>query len=273
MSPDRDDRVLVDNPHHAKSPATDIGSDNGCSVGLEHSDSDSSECSQHSSAGQGGTTPRERLYVTPSIAKTPRRPVERVCAIVGCGRTFKVRVRDLRRATGRRGRYCSPPCASRGNLACITRRADQRGEANGNFKNWATRNKRAYVNRFRSRYPEKAKAHDAVKNALARGVLVRPVACQRCDAIGNTAAHHEDYSRPLDVVFVCRSCHRKLDKARRERLAQQAALSNVVPVRTVLLPVYDIRAALVDGRQGTADGDDRDHEGFATPESIQCVSR
>lgn len=112
------------------------------------------------------------------------------------------------RARGR-GRFCSRSCSSKVRV----------GESNPCFRGWVSRNKRAYVNRFRTKYPEKARAHDAVKNALRNGTLVRPTACEDCAAACHPGSHHEDYSKPLDVVFVCRPCHRIRDAARQQRSA------------------------------------------------------
>lgn len=48
-----------------------------------------------------------------------------------------------------------------------------------------------------------------VKKALHDGRLVRPDHCSCCGA-GHLRieGHHEDYSRVLDVVWLCRPCHR-----------------------------------------------------------------
>lgn len=177
--------------------------------------------------------------------QTQTQAVQRCCENPACGKPIHPDPYEIKRG---RGRFCSVSCGN----------AVRTGERNPGFKNWASRNnKRGYVNRFRSKYPEKARAHDAVKNALARGVLVRPAACQECGAVGKTDSHHEDYARPLDVQFVCRSCHRKLDEARRERLALLA------------LQVYE----LVDLGYDTANGDADHHEGLAAPKSIDQISR
>lgn len=44
-----------------------------------------------------------------------------------------------------------------------------------------------------------------VKHALLTGRLTKGP----CNDCGSTAteAHHEDYSKPLDVVWLCRDCH------------------------------------------------------------------
>ncbi len=53
------------------------------------------------------------------------------------------------------------------------------------------------------------RSHNAVTRALKSGALVRPAACERCPASSGIEAHHDDYSRPLDVMWLCPSCHSK----------------------------------------------------------------
>lgn len=64
----------------------------------------------------------------------------------------------------------------------------------------------------RKRWPEKYKAHTLVNSAVRCGRLVRPCACPICGTTERRIeAHHADYSKPLDVVWCCTPCHRKLD--------------------------------------------------------------
>jgi transposase-like protein len=58
---------------------------------------------------------------------------------------------------------------------------------------------------WRKRNPEKVRAHITVQTAMRRGVLVRQP-CEDCGA-EKTHAHHDDYSKPLDVRWLCQSCH------------------------------------------------------------------
>lgn len=73
--------------------------------------------------------------------------------------------------------------------------------------------------RWRARNPDKLRAENAVKAAIRRGDLVR----QPCEACGEKAqAHHEDYSRPLDVRWLCPLHHARQHAAEgrlRTRLA------------------------------------------------------
>ena len=50
-------------------------------------------------------------------------------------------------------------------------------------------------------------ARRAVAAARARGLLKPPERCQRCQREGKLQAHHGDYSRPLDVEWLCLACH------------------------------------------------------------------
>lgn len=68
----------------------------------------------------------------------------------------------------------------------------------------------------RLRHPEKCKARSMVGAALRRGELQRPTVCERCgkepplSPAGRSRihAHHSDYSKLLDVEWVCLDCHR-----------------------------------------------------------------
>ncbi len=50
------------------------------------------------------------------------------------------------------------------------------------------------------------KAHAEVKKALAKGILTKQP-CVVCGSL-KSIAHHEDYDKPLDVVWYCQSHHR-----------------------------------------------------------------
>lgn len=74
----------------------------------------------------------------------------------------------------------------------------------------------------------KREAAFKVRHALVTGVLVR-VPCQ-CGA--KSEAHHDDYSKPLDVQWLCRYHHRRRDAELRaeRRAAKKAATAAELPL-------------------------------------------
>jgi hypothetical protein len=58
-------------------------------------------------------------------------------------------------------------------------------------------------------------AYKATRSALSQGRLTRQN-CRDC-ADPNTHAHHEDYNKPLDIIWLCPSCHKALHWRRNPR--------------------------------------------------------
>ncbi len=55
--------------------------------------------------------------------------------------------------------------------------------------------------------PEKRRAADYVTHAKLRERRSATV-CQNCGSgAGRLEAHHADYSKPLDITFLCHACH------------------------------------------------------------------
>ena len=68
-----------------------------------------------------------------------------------------------------------------------------------------------YQKRRRLENPEKYKANYMISNALRGGRLLKPEVCAHCStATSRIEAHHPDYSRPLEVVWLCSQCHSQL---------------------------------------------------------------
>ena len=65
------------------------------------------------------------------------------------------------------------------------------------------KHKRAYD----EKHPEKKKAWNALNNAVASGKIIKPTACSHCENQERIVGHHEDYSKPLDVIWLCEPCH------------------------------------------------------------------
>ncbi len=57
---------------------------------------------------------------------------------------------------------------------------------------------------------KRTRANAAVFQALKSGALVRPEACERCYSLCKPVGHHADYDKPLEVEWLCRTCHTRL---------------------------------------------------------------
>ena len=71
------------------------------------------------------------------------------------------------------------------------------------------KNKEDYTNKRRNRHYNsiKNKANSFVDYAIRKGKLTRQP-CEECGA-EKTEAHHDDYAKPLEVRWLCRSHHRQ----------------------------------------------------------------
>jgi len=69
------------------------------------------------------------------------------------------------------------------------------------------KNKRAYEKLHNKNFPEKYRARYLTTNAVRDGRLKRQP-CRVC-GIEKSEAHHEDYSKPLDVLWMCEPHHKE----------------------------------------------------------------
>jgi hypothetical protein len=72
---------------------------------------------------------------------------------------------------------------------------DNREKLNEYQRNWYQQNK------------VKRRAHVILHRAINSGKVMRPEKCSQCNKKCKVDGHHEDYSKPLDVVWICRACH------------------------------------------------------------------
>lgn len=63
--------------------------------------------------------------------------------------------------------------------------------------------------KWRAENPEGYRAHSAVSYALRAGKL-KKLPCELCGANRHVHAHHSDYSKPLDVNWLCAKCHNRI---------------------------------------------------------------
>ena len=140
-----------------------------------------------------------------------------IVACQECGNPLIVTLYDLKHG---HGQYCGRKCMG---LA-------QRGPASPNWLGgdpnamcWVRSRKRLracgstvkidYARLWQKVHPERPRSHHAVRRAVKTGRLTRPERCERCGKTGKLHAHHEDYTKPLDVIWVCPTCHKAIHRA------------------------------------------------------------
>ncbi len=88
--------------------------------------------------------------------------------------------------------------------------ANQTGDNNPNWRGGRSTNSYYYKKRMMEKYPEKMRARQKVYRAKMSGKLL-PQSCEICGCEENIQAHHPDYKKPLDVMWLCPVDHRKID--------------------------------------------------------------
>ena len=88
------------------------------------------------------------------------------------------------------------------------------------------------VKKYRRKYPAKKKAHSYVELALFFGHMSKPDNCSMCKIKCDPQGHHEDYTKPLDVIWLCTKCHgfvhRKENTTHRERLSERTSKEEAI---------------------------------------------
>jgi len=121
----------------------------------------------------------------PRIYEHPTRVCER------CNAAFVAKPYEVKRG---RARFCSHACAA--SQSSVGQ--DLSGSKNPNWRGGISDPRKQ---RYCVAHPEKHAAHQAVKKAIRAGTLVR----RPCEVCGEsrTHGHHDDYSQPLSVRWLC----------------------------------------------------------------------
>jgi len=86
----------------------------------------------------------------------------------------------------------------------------QTGSNNNNWKGGISKDNMRYKRIQIMRYPERVQARSKAYSALRNGSIIK-TGCIICGD-PKTEMHHQDYSRPLEVIHVCKHHHIILDQ-------------------------------------------------------------
>lgn len=126
-----------------------------------------------------------------------RARVERTCE--HCGKRFSARLSEVRRGWGR---FCSLECSHAYSGKILKRLLPPRSE---------------------EREKKQIRSSGLVNMRIRRGRMIRPDHCGQCGKVGCVDAHHDDYAKPDQVRWLCRSCHMKTHVEERKRQSQKGA--------------------------------------------------
>ena len=78
------------------------------------------------------------------------------------------------------------------------------------------------VRKWQRKNRQKVYANRKVQRGVRRGDILKPKHCQVCKMYKKRIeGHHEDYDKPLKVIWCCKACHTGLDRLRRKREEQE----------------------------------------------------
>ncbi len=95
-------------------------------------------------------------------------------------------------------------------------KAKKRSQKRKNYFLEYQRRKNANKPKFIPKGCIKKNARQRVRDHVLSGKIVRPSNCEKCGKNSKIIeAHHEDYSKPLQIIWLCKRCHIEADKKRK----------------------------------------------------------
>ena len=86
--------------------------------------------------------------------------------------------------------------------------------------------KREAEKRYRTTKVKENKARKAVYHAIKKEVLIKSDICMICGLSGKIEAHHKNYDKQLEVIWVCRLCHGGIHAMMNKNRIKENTVSN-----------------------------------------------
>jgi hypothetical protein len=64
------------------------------------------------------------------------------------------------------------------------------------------------MSEWKANHPEAIAAHTILQKAVRAGTIIKPNKCSQCHKIKRLSAHHNNYNKPLEIEWLCSSCHK-----------------------------------------------------------------
>lgn len=65
------------------------------------------------------------------------------------------------------------------------------------------------MRKYNKQHPLRYASHIIIGNAVRDGLLHKPNTCSECESTKNIEGHHDDYTKPMDVRWLCEKCHKQ----------------------------------------------------------------
>jgi hypothetical protein len=121
------------------------------------------------------------------------------------GRPWRRKVRGGKIATGN---YPAKFIKHNGKTVHLTKDSKQNGYSVKSLIDFTYYNKPLYK-KITAGFT-KTQSRRRLYHALEKGYIIRPKKCEKCNSDSKLEAHHHDYEKPLDVLWLCRNCHVRL---------------------------------------------------------------
>jgi hypothetical protein len=69
--------------------------------------------------------------------------------------------------------------------------------------------KKKAIDAYRKRHPMVYASHVITNNAIRDGKLLAVSICSVCNSTDKIEKHHDDYTKPLEVRWLCEQCHKE----------------------------------------------------------------
>jgi len=103
---------------------------------------------------------------------------------------------------------------TKGELQALRRRLNGTHEGRYDQRTW----RRIKEYKRKPSAPGASKAWNAVRRGLLKGTLSRGP-CEVCGSEKVHAHHHRGYDHPLEIQWLCKSCHQRMESGNTEALA------------------------------------------------------
>ncbi|QGY29798.1 hypothetical protein CUN67_13020 [Pantoea cypripedii] len=106
----------------------------------------------------------------------------------------------------RRSSYVCNRCEVERATDWARKNREKKRASNNRYQAKNSANRSETTAKWRANHPQKKAAHQAVQTAVRNGKLTKKP-CQECGSTHRIHAHHDDYSQPLDVIWLCHQHH------------------------------------------------------------------